>query len=189
VIIWLNGTFGVGKTTTSKELAAVLPDARIFDSESVGMMLGPVLGPVVPVGDFQDWRPWRRLVVETAAQILDYVGGTLAIPQSVLVEQYWDELESGLHQAGITVHHFALHADQDALVQRIETDAENNGGTEWRLHHLAHYRQALPAAPAGAGRRHRPQNTGRGGGDDLDRRGATGCGRRSAPLSPWSRPW
>lgn len=77
MIIWLNGTFDVGKTTTSKELAAALPDARIFDSETVGLMLGPVLGSVVPVRDFQDWRPWRHLVVETAAQILDYVSGTL----------------------------------------------------------------------------------------------------------------
>ena len=88
MIIWLNGTFGVGKTTTSKELAAALPDARIFDSETVGVMLRHVLAPLVPVRDFQDWRPWRHLVVETAAQILDYVGGTLVIPPSVFVEEY-----------------------------------------------------------------------------------------------------
>ncbi|MEU2421188.1 AAA family ATPase [Streptomyces sp. NPDC007851] len=144
MIIWLNGTFGVGKTTTSKKLAAALPDARVFDSETVGFMLRPVLGPIIPVRDFQDWRPWRHLVVETAAQLLDYVGGTLVIPQSVLVEEYWDELHSGLHKAGIPVRHFALHAAHDTLVQRIETDTVETGARQWRLDHLADYRQNLP---------------------------------------------
>lgn len=41
------------------------------------------------VDDFQDWRPWRALVVATAEQVLDYVGGTLVVPQSVLVREYW----------------------------------------------------------------------------------------------------
>ncbi|UNO43378.1 AAA family ATPase [Streptomyces sp. MST-110588] len=143
MIIWLNGTFGVGKTTTSKELAAALPSARIFDSETVGYMLRPVLKSV-PVADFQEWRPWRHLVVETAVQILDYVGGTLVIPQSVLVEQYWDEIETGLRGAGIPVHHFVLHADQDVLTTRIETDTVETGARRWRLDHLPDYRQALP---------------------------------------------
>jgi 2-phosphoglycerate kinase len=97
MIIWLNGTFGVGKTTTSAGLIEALPDSRIFDSEDVGDMLRPVLNSV-PVVDFQEWTPWRGLVVETAAQVLDYVGGTLVIPQTVLVESYWREIRSGLER-------------------------------------------------------------------------------------------
>jgi hypothetical protein len=143
VIIWLNGTFGVGKTTASRELTAALPDAWIFDSETVGFMLRPILNSVV-VRDFQDWRPWRHLVVETAVQVLDYVGGTLVIPQSVLVEQYLEEMESGLRKAGIPVHHFVLHADHETLVQRIETDSVEAGARQWRLDHLVDYQQALP---------------------------------------------
>lgn len=145
MIIWLNGTFGAGKTTTAKELTAFLPGARIFDSEEVGYMLQHVLSSV-PVEDFQDWRPWRSLVVETAAQVLDYVGGVLVAPQSVLVEQYWAEIRAGLEKAGVPVRHFVLHADQDTLVRRIETDtAENTAESrQWRLDHLVAYRDALP---------------------------------------------
>ncbi|NEB65771.1 ATP-binding protein, partial [Streptomyces fulvissimus] len=29
MIIWLNGSYGAGKTTTARELAALLPDARV----------------------------------------------------------------------------------------------------------------------------------------------------------------
>ncbi|MFJ2633444.1 ATP-binding protein [Streptomyces sp. NPDC087422] len=131
MIVWLNGTFGVGKTTTSRLLTELLPDARIFDSETVGSMLRPVLASV-PVADFQDHPPWRALVVKTAAQILGYVGGTLVVPQSVLVRAYWTELRDGLAKSRIPLRHFVLHADPLTLAARIDTPrapASDAGGT------------------------------------------------------------
>jgi hypothetical protein len=143
VIIWLNGTFGAGKTTTSGELVKFIPEARIFDAEQVGYMLQRVPG-LPQLGDFQHWPPWRGLVVETACQVLDYVGGVLVIPQTVLVEQYWTEIRTGLEKAAIPVRHFLLHTDQDTLVHRIETDTVESGARQWRLDHLSKYRAALP---------------------------------------------
>jgi hypothetical protein len=142
MIVWLNGTFGVGKTTTSELLATTLPDARVFDSERVGELLAPILAGV-PCDDFQEWDPWRGLVVETAARVLDYVGGTLIIPQSVLVEQYWDEISTGLGDRGIPSAHFVLDADERTLLRRIETDPAKPG-SPWRLNHVTTYQQALP---------------------------------------------
>ncbi|WP_098891919.1 AAA family ATPase [Streptomyces sp. or3] len=144
MIIWLNGTFGAGKTTTAKEVTALLPDSRLFDTEKVGEMLWHVLG--VPDRDFQDFPPWRGLVVETARQVLDHVGGTLVVTQTVLVESYWQEIHDGLTRAGIPVHHVLLHTDRDTLVERIETDGkpESVGARQWRLDHLTDYERALP---------------------------------------------
>lgn len=144
MIIWLNGTFGAGKTTTAGELVSRIPDSRLFDAEKVGEMLWHVLG--VPERDFQDFRPWRGLVVETARQLLDDVGGTLVMPQTVLVEQYWQEIHAGLAAAGIPVHHFLLHSGRDTLVQRIETDTkpESADARQWRLDHLTDYERSLP---------------------------------------------
>ncbi|MFH9200136.1 AAA family ATPase [Streptomyces anulatus] len=144
MIIWLNGTFGAGKTTTAKEVTSLLPDSRLFDTEKVGEMLWHVLG--VPDRDFQDFPPWRGLVVETARQVLDHVGGTLVVTQTVLVESYWQEIHDGLTRAGIPVHHVLLHTDRDTLVERIETDSkpESAGARQWRLDHLTGYERALP---------------------------------------------
>lgn len=44
-------------------------------------------------------------------------------PRSALVEQYWQEISSGLAAHSIPVRHFVLYADQKALRQRIEGDA------------------------------------------------------------------
>ncbi|MFJ9507401.1 AAA family ATPase [Streptomyces anulatus] len=144
MIIWLNGTFGAGKTTTAKEVTSLLPDSRLFDTEKVGEMLWHVLG--VPDRDFQDFPPWRGLVVETARLVLDHVGGTLVVTQTVLVESYWQEIHDGLTRAGIPVHHVLLHTDRDTLVERIETDGkpESAGARQWRLDHLTDYERALP---------------------------------------------
>ncbi|MFI1225835.1 MULTISPECIES: AAA family ATPase [unclassified Streptomyces] len=144
MIIWLNGTFGAGKTTTAKEVTSLLPDSRLFDTEKVGEMLCHVLG--APEKDFQDFPPWRGLVVETARQVLDHVGGTLVVTQTVLVEAYWQEIHDGLTRAGIPVHHVLLHTDRDTLVGRIETDTapESAGARQWRLDHLSAYERALP---------------------------------------------
>ncbi|SEG78141.1 AAA domain-containing protein [Nonomuraea solani] len=140
MVIWLNGTFGAGKTSTAKELVPLVPDARYFDPEQVGYMLTTVSN-LPRLGNFQHWKPWRHLVVETAAQLLDYVGGVLVMPQTVLFEEYWREIRDGLESAGIPVRLFVLHTDQDTLVRRIEPDAEAVGN--WRLEHLAAYQEAF----------------------------------------------
>jgi hypothetical protein len=80
--------------------------------------------PALPKTDnFQHWPPWRPLVVETARRILDYTGGALVMPMTVLVEPYWREINHGLAAHGIPVHHFLLHADQGTLRARIQDDS------------------------------------------------------------------
>ncbi|MDX3099897.1 ATP-binding protein [Nonomuraea angiospora] len=142
MIVWLNGTFGAGKTSTARELLPLVPGARYFDPEQVGFMLQTV-SDLPRVGDFQHWTPWRGLVVETAARLLDYVGGALVMPQTVLVEEYWREISAGLREAGIPVHHFVLHTDQETLTRRIEA-ADDVSARKWRLEHLPAYADAFP---------------------------------------------
>ncbi|MEV0524915.1 AAA family ATPase [Streptomyces sp. NPDC050439] len=142
MIVWVNGSFGAGKTTTSERLVGLLPGARLFDAEEVGYMLHHVLGPLQEEADFQHWPPWRALVVETARHLLAYKGGTLVIPQTVLVEEYWTELRAGLGQLGVPVHHFVLHAEPETLIRRIESDIP--AIIPWRLDHVVPYQEALP---------------------------------------------
>lgn len=142
MIVWINGSYGVGKTTTSEQLVDLIPRSRLFDAEEVGYMLHHVLGPLQEEADFQHWPPWRGLVVETARQLLAYTGGTLVIPQTVLVEEYWAELSEGLGRLGVPVRHFVLHTDPRTLARRIEADTP--AIVRWRLDHVAVHQEALP---------------------------------------------
>jgi hypothetical protein len=164
VIVWLNGAFGAGKTATSRELAALLPEARVFDAEQVGHLLHHVLAPVRPVDDFQRWRPWRELVVATAGRLLDYVGGTLVVPQTVLREDYWTEIRDGLAAAAVPVRPFVLHCDRAELVRRIEGDVAEAGARQWRPRPPGPLRgRPALAAARGGGRRHDGHAGSRGG--------------------------
>jgi hypothetical protein len=72
VIIWLNGTFGAGKTTTAAELVTLIPDSRLFDPEDVGYMLRSNLADRWP-GDFQHWPAWRSLVFHVLLDVQEPV--------------------------------------------------------------------------------------------------------------------
>jgi len=146
MIVWLNGTHGAGKTTTSGLVQQLIPDSRVFDAEKVGETLMDIK-PALPLPgqddfNFQHWPPWRPLVVETARRVLDYTGGTLVIPMTVLVEGYWREISTGLAQHAIPVRHFVLHADQDTLRGRIANDTVLGPDSPFRLKYLEPYAEA-----------------------------------------------
>ena len=138
MIVWLNGAFGAGKTTTALRLPALVPGSRLFDPETVGYMLQPNLADHA-VSDFQHWPPWRPLVASTAAELARYTGEHLIAPQTVLVRDYLEEIFTGLRMAGLTVFHVLLDAEDDVLRRRIHGSDE---AREWRLAHLARYRAA-----------------------------------------------
>ena len=142
MIVWLNGTHGAGKTTTSALVPPLLPDSRVFDAEKVGETLMDITPGLPETDNFQHWPPWRQLVVETARRVLDYTGGTLVMPLTVLVEEYWREISAGLAQHAIPVRHFVLHADQDTLRGRIAHDAVLGPDSPFRLKYLEPYAEA-----------------------------------------------
>lgn len=146
MIVWLNGTFGCGKTTTAAELRRLIPSSRVFDPETVGYMLRPNLADH-PVTDFQHWPPWRRLVVATAAELIGFTGHHLIAPQTVLDQGYLDQIFTGLRDSGLTVFHVVLDADDAILRERILGSAE---AQQWRLAHLPIHQQSrswmIPAA-------------------------------------------
>ncbi|GAB3246441.1 AAA family ATPase [Alteromonas gracilis] len=112
----------------------------MFDAEKVGETLMDVRPGLPPTDNFQHWDPWRPLVVETARRLLDYLGGTLVMPMTVLVEDYWREIHAGLTGHGIEVRHLVLHAERDELVRRIADDSPLP--SDFRLAHVTPYADA-----------------------------------------------
>ena len=146
MIVWINGTHGVGKSTTSALVQQLIPDSRVFDAEKVGETLMDIRPGLPATDNFQHWAPWRPLVVETASRVLEYTGGVLVMPMTVLVEEYWREISTGLTDRGITVHHVVLHADEETLRRRICDDrAMGPVPSPFRLRYLDPYFEAARA--------------------------------------------
>ena len=143
VIVWLNGTFGVGKTTFSGHLADGDARLRHFDPESVGYMLANNLSDH-EVTDFQQYPSWRRLVPVVAHEISQVTGQHLVAAQSVLVESYWRGIVAGLTELGHEVVHVLLDADAETLHARIDADDDEPVRIRpWRHRHVEVYESAL----------------------------------------------
>ena len=143
MIIWLNGTFGAGKTTTGSRLAGRLANTRPFDPEEVGYLLTRTLDDHEFL-DFQDLAPWRELVPVVTDSITRFTGQHLIAVQTVLREDYWQELTEGFLRTGLDIFHVLLHVDSDVLAERIRADEVVPGALQWRLGHIGDYEKARP---------------------------------------------
>ncbi|WP_030986313.1 NUDIX hydrolase [Streptomyces sp. NRRL WC-3744] len=151
-VVWINGAFGAGKTTTARELIELIPNSALFDPEVIGGALTHLLPPkrLAEAGDFQDLPIWRRLVVDTAAAMLAELGGTLVVPMTLLRQEYRDEIFGGLAARRIAVHHVLLAPAETILRERIagrETPPDMPDGEirtrQWSYDHIEPYRAAL----------------------------------------------
>ncbi|MER6063038.1 NUDIX domain-containing protein [Streptomyces sp. NPDC001792] len=151
-VVWINGAFGAGKTTTARELIELIPNSTLFDPEVIGAGLTHLLPAkrLAEVGDFQDLPIWRRLVVDTAAAMLAELGGTLVVPMTLLRQDYRDEIFGGLAARRIPVHHLLLAPAETILRERIagrEVPPELPDGEirvrQWSYDHIEPYRAAL----------------------------------------------
>lgn len=149
MIVWLNGAFGAGKSTTAKALVALAPRLRLFDPEWVGYLLRANLSDH-EFTDFQQLRPWRTLVPVVAAEVADFTGQDLVAVQTVLDEGYWAELHTGMTGLGHRVAHVLLDAPADVLHARIDADPDGVDIRGWRHEHVGLYAEARPWLTAAA---------------------------------------
>ncbi|PSM40585.1 ATP/GTP-binding protein [Streptomyces dioscori] len=152
IVVWINGAFGAGKTTTARELIDLIPNSTLFDPELIGTGLAHLLPAkrLAEVGDFQDLPIWRRLVVDTAAAMLAELGGVLVVPMTLLRQDYRDEIFGGLASRRIAVRHVLLAPAETILRERIagrEVPPDLPDGEirvrQWSYDQIEPYRAAL----------------------------------------------
>lgn len=83
MLVWIDGAFGVGKTTVAKALARRWPAALTFDPEQLGFMLRRIVPPDLRTRDFQDMQLWRQLVRQTAAGLIEHYERPLIVPMAL----------------------------------------------------------------------------------------------------------
>ena len=120
MIIFINGPFGVGKTTVAKMLVKAIPNSMLFDAEDVGYFLRHVVKDVEQTSDFQDLAMWRPLVVTTTSMLCETYGRTLIMPMTIWYRPYFIEVIGGIRQFETDLHHFCLTASKETLITRLQ---------------------------------------------------------------------
>ena len=145
MIVWVNGTCGVGKASTVRELRALLPGSTVFDPETVAAALRELLPAEVyrAAPDVQDHAAWRQLLPAAAVALLAELPGPLIVPITLLRQDYRDEIFGAVAARRVPVHHVLLHAEETILRKRIEADETVPPQTrQRRLDRIAAYQQA-----------------------------------------------
>lgn len=119
MIVLINGSFAVGKTTTAELLVQRLYHSMLYDPEIVGTALTFMVKSVETFTDFQDLTAWRPLVIETARVLKQVYGRTLVIPIALWHRPYFEEIVAGLRQIDPHLYHFCLTAKKETLHQRL----------------------------------------------------------------------
>ncbi len=136
MIILVNGSFGVGKTTVATELVNRLPNSHLYDPEIVGMALR-YLTDGLRTGsedsdDFQDIALWPELTVEIAARLQKQYGRDLIVPMTIVRPDYFAAIVNGLRQIDDNVQHFCLTASAETIFERLRQRGDEEGGWTFR---------------------------------------------------------
>src|SRR5215211_7642098 len=131
-VIWINGPFGVGKTTLANHLQCRLAGAVLFNPEDVGGVLRKSLGDIA---DYRVWPEWRALVLAFLDQLSQSHPYVIS-PMSVSNRTHWDEITAGVAKLGCPLSALVLIADQLDLIRRIRQAPVDEATKTFRMHYL-----------------------------------------------------
>src|SRR5215470_11667844 len=142
MVVVINGSFGVGKTTIAKLLRGSLPGSAIYDPEWAGFVLKRLPKWIKLKGsgsdDYQDICLWRRSAVAGVRLFRLFGSGPVLIPMAFSRRDYFDEVVGGIERLDSDLRVFCLKASISTLKKRlIERGTEIEGpGTAWIMRRI-----------------------------------------------------
>jgi len=137
MIVVINGSFGVGKTTIAKLLRGSLPGSAIYDPEWAGFVLKRLPKWIKLNGsgsdDYQDIVLWRRSAIAGVRLFRLFAPGPVIVPMAFSRRDYFDEVVRAIEQLDSELRVFCLKASLPTVKKRlIERGTEIEGpGAEW----------------------------------------------------------
>ncbi len=122
MIVMLNGSFGVGKSTVAKLLRRAIPGSVVYDPEwagSVLMRLPRGMFEGSGTDDFQDIVLWRKSIVAGVKLFRLAASGPIIVPMTFSNRHYFDEVVDGIRKNDSTTHLYCLRAPLAVLTERL----------------------------------------------------------------------
>ncbi len=135
MILFINGPFGVGKTSVARLLVQKIPHSMLYDPEVIGAVLHRALGPFAKVEDFQNHALWRPLLVG-GAHAGNGVGADAGDTHDGVGRDLYDPIIAGLRSVDAALSCFRLTASREVLIDRLVSDTEDREAYAWRTTHV-----------------------------------------------------
>jgi hypothetical protein len=99
MVVLLNGSFGVGKTTVARLLRSSWAGSVVYDPEWCGLALMRLPRSVTGwrADDFQDMALWRKSVI-SEARLFRCFSQTVIVPMTISRRDYFKEITNGIRR-------------------------------------------------------------------------------------------
>ncbi|MCL2404426.1 MAG: AAA family ATPase [Defluviitaleaceae bacterium] len=123
MIIWVNGAFGSGKSTTAVKLQKLLSGSHIYDPEEAGFFIRDNVPKTMLKDDFQDIPLWREINYKMLRTMSEGHNGDIIVPMTLINPEYYHDIIGRLTAEGVDVRHFILYLDKNMLAKRLRKRA------------------------------------------------------------------
>lgn len=142
MIIYINGPYGVGKTSIARNLIKKIPSSILFDPEEIGFLLNNLIpskirkesenrGLQFRGPDWTELNLWKKSVVDIGIFLRKEYNQNVIIPQTILNKSTLSYILEGFKKEGEKVYSFCLIAEKEILEERLIKRIK-----EMRMEHL-----------------------------------------------------
>ena len=134
-VYWINGAYGVGKTTVVNVLKDRLDEAYIFDPESVGNAIRDNYPQEMFKETFEEYPLWLETNYKLLGDIYHKYDGDIIVPMTLLKEESYLQIIKRLRNDGINLIYIFLDGNEQTLYHRmVELGREEPDG--WCVKHI-----------------------------------------------------
>lgn len=134
-LIWINGPFGVGKTTTA-EIVCERAGGLFFDPEELGFLLRDIVPKKHQSENFQDIPLWRTALIHFAHGLCNDYTPPVVMPMTIYNSIYVKEIMDSFGERGVNLFHVVLTASREIIAHRIGDRQFGESAAAFSLHHL-----------------------------------------------------
>lgn len=120
MILWIDGPYGVGKSTFAEELSKLNKNSFIFDAEEVGNAVrGNMPKELFKGYIYEEYELWFKTIVELLKEISSKYYGDVFVPMTLTKADSFDKIAIPLKNSGVKITHLLLEADYETVKNRI----------------------------------------------------------------------
>lgn len=135
MIYWLNGAYGVGKTTVAEALQPQLHNAHIFDPELIGNGIRDNYPANLFRETFEEYPLWLETNYRLLKDLYERYEGDIVVPMTLLREGSYAAIIQRLLDEGIPMKYVYLDADEATLKHRM-IDSGREEPDSWCVRHI-----------------------------------------------------
>lgn len=135
MVIWINGPYGVGKSTLAEKLHECNPHSFVFDAEAVGNVVRDNRPKELFHGYiFEGYPLWFELCAALLADIAGGYDGDIYVPMTLVYAGSFKKIERPLKDKNICIKHILLESSRQIIHDRILSRGE--GEDCWCMKHI-----------------------------------------------------